>query len=87
MSKQIRWSVTANYIQTESQLIDKTKKLILSIVELEQKMSLLTNNQEITEQLNDVLDTQEKLLKEFLDNCYKITPRTEIILGNIPLMN
>lgn len=87
MSKKIRWSVTENHINIENDLSKKIRALVFSIIELENKISLLTDNETLSKKLNDVLDTQEKLHKEFIESSYKITPKTEIIFGNIPLMN
>lgn len=86
MSKKIRWSVTQQYLESESNLDTAIIKLIDYLVTLEIKNSLLTKNKNLVELINEVQNCHLKHSLEF-ENCYKITPKTEIILGNIPLMN
>ena len=85
-TKQIRWSVTQKYISSEKNLDNKVIELINYLIDLEIKTSLLTENKELAKLTEDILDLDLEHLSEF-ENCYAITPKIEIILGKIPIMN
>lgn len=87
MQKQIRWSVTTKSEKLISSLVDKIERLTLLLCDLEKKEAFLENNPEVTEALNSMLDNTVEYYEEIRETTYPLKDKFELILTHVPSTN